>query len=117
LTFFHRDVVKFKDLFLIGFGGGGFAFQDRGFERFVVGLDIKDFSRAILVTHGPPFETCLDETNPGVFVGCESYKQFILKRKPLVAISGHIHETSGVVCNLEGVVLINPGPDGVVLEL
>ena len=117
LTFFHGDVVKFKDLNLIGWGGGGFAFQDRGFERFVKGLDLKSFSRTILVTHGPPFETCLDETQQSVHVGCESYKRFILKNKPLVAVSGHIHETSGVVCNLNDVVLINPGPDGVVLEL
>ena len=117
LVFFHRDIVKFKDLTLIGFGGGGFSLQDRGFERFVEGLNIKDFSRTILVTHGPPFETCLDEKHPGVFVGCESYKRFILKNKPLVAISGHIHETEGVVCELNDTVLINPGPDGVILDL
>lgn len=117
LVFFHRDVVTFDDLTIIGFGGGGFALQDKAFERFVQGLDIKDFSRSILVTHGPPFETCLDEVQKGVHVGCESYKKFILKNKPLVAMSGHIHETSGVVCNLNDIVLINPGPEGVILEI
>jgi len=117
LTFFHKEVVKFKDLFLIGFGGGGFSLQDKGFENFIKRLVLKDYSRAILVTHGPPFETCLDEKTVGVHVGCESYKRFILKNKPLVAVSGHIHETSGMVCNLGDVILINPGSDGVIVEL
>ncbi|MFP4567390.1 MAG: metallophosphoesterase [Candidatus Woesearchaeota archaeon] len=117
LTFFHRDVVQFKDLSLVGWGGGGFSLQDRGFERFVEGLKISEFSRVVLVTHGPPFQTCLDEKQPGVFVGCESYKRFILKHNPLVAISGHIHETEGAICELEGSILINPGPFGVVLDL
>ena len=93
VTFFHGDVVDFHDLKLIGWGGGGFSFRDKGFE------------------------TCLDEKNSGVFVGNESFKHFIVKHKPLIAVSGHIHETSGLVCNLDGVVLINPGPEGVIIEL
>lgn len=117
LIFFNGEVAEFQSLKLIGWGGGGFSLQDRGFERFVEGLEIKDFSRSILVTHAPPFETCLDETQPGVFVGNESIKQFIVKNKPLIAVSGHIHETAGMVCNLNDVVLINPGPEGVVVEL
>ncbi len=117
LVFFHKDVVEFEDLSIIGFGGGGFALQDKEFEKFVKGLSIKNFSRTILVTHGPPFETCLDEVQKSVHVGCDSYKSFILKNKPLVAMSGHIHETSGIVCNLDDIVLINPGPEGIILEL
>lgn len=117
LVFFHKDVIEFKGLTIIGFGGGGFSFRDKGFENFVKDLNVKDFSRTILVTHGPPFETCLDEVQKGVYVGCDSYKHFILKKKPLVAVSGHIHETGGVVCNLNDIVLINPGPEGVIIEL
>ncbi len=117
VTFFHGSVTNFKDLSLIGWGGGGFSLQDKGFERFIQGLKIEDFSRSILVTHAPPFQTCLDETQPGVHVGCESIKQFIIKNKPLIAVSGHIHETAGVVCNLNDIVLINPGPEGVIVEL
>lgn len=117
VTFFHNDVVKFKDLSLIGWGGGGFSLQDKDFERFVKSLKIDDFSRSILVTHAPPFETCLDETQPNVHVGNESVKRFIVKKKPLIAVSGHIHETSGMVCNLDNIVLINPGPEGIIVEL
>ena len=117
VTFFHGDIVKFKDLSLIGWGGGGFSLQDKGFERFVKSLKIEDFSRSILITHAPPFETCLDEKHPGVHVGNESIKRFIIKKKPLIAVSGHIHETAGVACNLNDVVLINPGPFGVIVEL
>jgi uncharacterized protein len=117
VLFFHRDVILFEDLLLIGWGGGGFSFQDRGFERFVSGLKVDDFSRVILVTHAPPFETCLDEVQDGVHVGNDSIKRFILKNRPLVAVSGHIHETSSLVCDLEGVVLINPGPEGVIIEI
>lgn len=116
VMFFHGELVNFQGLTLIGWGGGGFSFRDRGFERFVSSLDL-DFSRSILVTHGPAFETCLDEVQRGVHVGNDSFRSFILKKKPLVAVSGHIHETSGLVCDLEGVVLINPGPEGVVIEL
>ncbi|MCC7574317.1 metallophosphoesterase [Candidatus Woesearchaeota archaeon] len=117
VVFFHRDVVDFNGFQLVGWGGGGFSLQDKDFERFVSGLNISDFSRVILVTHAPPFETCLDEIQKGVFVGNDSIKRFVLSSKPLVVVSGHIHETSGLVCNLDGVLLINPGPEGVIVEL
>jgi uncharacterized protein len=117
VVFFHNDIVDFNGFKLIGWGGGGFSLQDKSFERFVSSLVLTDFSRVILVTHAPPFETCLDEIQKGVFVGNDSIKRFVVKNKPLVAVSGHIHETSGLVCNLDGVLLVNPGPEGVIVEL
>lgn len=71
-------------------------------------IEVDDFSRVILVSHGPPHNTALDLTFAGLHVGSKSVRKFILKYKPLMGIHGHIHEGKGVD-KLDGVYIINPG--------
>jgi len=61
----------------------------------------------VLVLHCPPHGT-LDSTFTGQHVGSTALRDLIKVTKPLVVLSGHIHEDRGVV-HKEGVWYMNPG--------
>lgn len=62
----------------------------------------------VVVVHHPPFDTKLDTISNGMHVGSKEFRAFIQKYSPLVAISGHIHESANVDV-LDKTTLINPG--------
>lgn len=72
----------------------------------------------ILMTHAPSFGI-LDEIPSNINVGSTAIRDIVKKYKPIVALSGHIHEAVGIK-NIDGTLFINPGParDGraVILE-
>jgi Icc-related predicted phosphoesterase len=49
----------------------------------------------VLVTHDPPKDTNIDKTTGGNHVGSPVIRSFIEKAQPVLAISAHIHESSG----------------------
>lgn len=63
----------------------------------------------VLVAHNPPKDTKLDKILSGEHVGSKAIREFILAKKPLLAISAHIHEGAGED-RLGGTVLFYPGP-------
>ncbi len=112
----EKDVVIGNYVFL-GYGGGGFAQEDAAFRSIARKWYGKyNGKKIVLVTHGPPFGTKLDILPMG-HVGNKDYRRFIERIKPKVAISGHLHETVGVVDAIGKTKLVNPGWDGVVVEL
>ena len=50
-------------------------------------------------------------------VGNKDYLKFIRRMKPKLAISGHLHETVGVMDKIDKTQIVNPGWDGMVIEL
>ena len=66
---------------------------------------LKDF---ILVVHNPPRDTKLDLAG-GKHVGSQAIRDFILKHRPRLAISAHIHESPGED-TLNTTRLFYPGP-------
>jgi len=65
--------------------------------------------RLILVSHCPPRGIKLDKTRMGIHAGSHSVRQFIESRKPVLVVSGHVHEAQGID-NLGATVIVNPGP-------
>jgi Icc-related predicted phosphoesterase len=63
----------------------------------------------VLVAHQPPQGTALDLARGGRHVGSFAVREFIERRRPLVAFSGHIHEGRGAD-RLGPTALLNPGP-------
>ncbi|MBS7623142.1 metallophosphoesterase family protein [Candidatus Bathyarchaeota archaeon] len=63
----------------------------------------------ILVSHCPPRGIKLDKTRIGIHAGSRSVRQFIESRKPILAVSGHIHEAQGID-SLGDTTVVNPGP-------
>jgi len=66
------------------------------------------WNNLILVIHNPPKDTKLDALSNGAHVGSPLIRSFIEKYKPLLVVSGHIHE-SAAIDKIGGTTLINPG--------
>ena len=88
-----------------------------------VGSRVRDFGRALGLVHVPPYGTDLDlapEVAKGrdgeprltgrgpVHVGSESLRDFICERAPRLVLSGHVHESKGVV-QVSRSTCVNPG--------
>ncbi len=114
----HKGAYFEGEFAFFGFGGGGFAMEDKNFEK----ISKKFFKDAkgkkiILITHAPPFGTKLDNL-PGLgHRGCMSIRKFIEDAQPLVHICGHLHETAGSVDKIGKTIIVNPGPHGRIIEL
>jgi Icc-related predicted phosphoesterase len=117
----HGDGKIIKDIGFYGFGGAKTPFGtslepeeneimrglEKGFEK------IKNTKTKVQITHIPPARTKIDLLYSGAHAGSEVVRKFIEEKKPLVAISAHIHEARGVD-ELNGTKLINSGrfPEG-----
>ncbi len=62
----------------------------------------------VLVCHNPPHGVKTDRINPLVHVGSKLIKEFVLKYRPVLVVSGHIHEAFAADTVGE-TVLVNPG--------
>lgn len=118
IIYLHAATYELGDYFFFGYGGGGFSFEDKGFEKVarMVKKEIKKNHNVILVTHQPPYGTRLDVV-VDKHVGNKSYRRFIDEVHPIVAIAGHIHECFGTMDKIKNCRLYNPGPKGRVIEL
>lgn len=116
--YLHRAAYEYGDYMFFGFGGGGFSERNIEFER--IGKRVMNDAKGkklILITHGPPYGTMLDYIPSAGHRGCKSIRTFIEEAKPMLAISGHLHETSGKTDLIGKTFVINPGPTGVMLKI
>ena len=117
IIYIHNEMVEVDDVAFLAYGGGGFSSHDTGFEMFA-----KQFAprlkgkKVVLITHGPPYKTALDDVG-GQHAGNKSYTNFITFHKPVLAVSGHIHENAGKQQMIGPTLVINPGPAGKLLSL
>lgn len=52
-------------------------------------------SNSIIIAHQPPY-VCTDRSSNGYYCGSSAIKEMILFKKPLLYISGHIHDGFGI---------------------
>ena len=112
----HDRTRKVLGMEFIGFGGAETPFRTvfeptdpevkEGLEHNSKNLQAGKF---FLVVHNPPKDTKLDKILSGEHVGSKAIREFILSKKPLLAISAHIHEGAGED-KLGETVLFYPGP-------
>lgn len=113
----HMKDLKIGDYYFLGYGGGGFAQEDARFRKIAREWYGKyNGKKIIFVHHMPPFNTVLDDLKQG-HVGNKDYRKFIERIKPKLAISGHLHETVDKTDKIGDTKLINPGWEGMVVEL
>lgn len=62
----------------------------------------------VLMTHAPSYGI-LDQIPSGQSVGSPAIREIADRYRPILAMSGHIHEAIGVV-ERDGTVFVNPGP-------
>lgn len=78
-------------------------------ERGRVRCQTEDRDGLIIVTHNPPRGEVVDKTRVGSHVGSPKLLSYILKNKPLLVVSGHIHEARGIE-RMGLTTIMNPGP-------
>jgi len=115
----HKKSLVIGNVLFLGCGGGGFSKYFTPFERLIPAFKqavAKHSGPAILVTHAPPYKTKLDAMGR-MDVGAEPIRRFISDIQPSYAISGHIHENASKKDKIGKTILINPGKNGVVIEV
>lgn len=96
----HQQKTTIGDYCLAGMGGG--RATEAGRVLYTEEQILKTLSRLlqgekniILVTHVPPLDTKLDLSRKGEHAGSSAVRKTIEQFQPLLAISGHIHESHG----------------------
>ena len=134
----HRNGFIRDDVGIFGVGGSNptpfntpTEFSEDEIETFLLdGIDkVRDTKFKIIVPHMPPKGTKLDVISAGAHVGSQSVRNFILKYKPDISLSGHIHEARGSdtientlafnagMFREGGYVVITKAPEGLSAEL
>jgi Icc-related predicted phosphoesterase len=100
----HGNGYRFGDVGIFGCGASSptpfhtpSEISEADIERFLTNgyQKVKDAKWKIMVCHTPPRDTAPDVIRSGMHVGSQAVRDFILKHKPHVCISGHIHESRG----------------------
>jgi Icc-related predicted phosphoesterase len=111
----HHKIRKAAGLTLAGWGGAPTPFNTlfeppEGETKEALDRMMKKIEgRWVLVVHSPPKDTSLDMVGKKKHVGSGAIREAILKKKPVLAISAHIHENSGTDTIGETTVFY-PGP-------
>lgn len=119
VIFIHKGVHHVNDSIFMGYGGDGFSAKDPEFIRVANAFfkpEAKDKEKIILITHGPPHNTVIDNLN-GDNRGNKSYREFIDDVKPHIAVSGHLHENSGKSHQIGRTLFMNPGKKGLLVNI
>ncbi len=128
INFIHKSYHVIGDVIFFGYGGGGFSVTDSAFDKAadnfmkeydkICKRENKDL-RLILVTHAPPYGTAIDDMgyDGSWHVGCKNFTEFIRIHQPLLAVSGHIHETFELEDKIGKTLLFNPGPKGRIINV
>ncbi len=116
VKFLHRAVLNFGGFSFVGWGGGGFSRRDKNFEVWWKSREKSIKSPIVLVTHAPPLGSGIDYVGGG-HVGCGSFTDFILRKRPVLVLSGHIEENAGKSCVLGRSKIVNPGANGFLVKL
>jgi Icc-related predicted phosphoesterase len=100
----HRNGFIKGDIGIFGVGGSNLTpfntpteFSEDEIEMFLLDgiAKVRNAKYKIMVPHMPPKDTKLDIISAGAHVGSQSVRDFILKHKPDISLSGHIHEARG----------------------
>ena len=108
----HGRAVCVDSVCFVGVGG---ALAGAGGEAAFAGVLEQGYRQCdgakslVVVTHQPAWGTALDAVAPGRHNGSRAIREFIEQTKPMLAVSGHIHEIVGTD-TLGPTTLVNPGP-------
>lgn len=100
----HGNGYIFDDVGIFGVGGSNptpfntpTEFSEEEINEFLVkGYEkVRDSRIKIMVPHMPPKDTKVDRVLAGLHVGSKRVREFIIRYKPDICITGHIHEARG----------------------
>ena len=122
LVYIDERIYEEEGLIVFGMEGNGFSLRDKPFEqvskKYMPLIKKNRKGRTfILMTHAPPFETKCDIIMEEEHCGNESIRKFIEKMQPEIAICGHIHDTFGTEDLIGKTHVMNPGPEGRIINI
>ncbi|MBU6391433.1 MAG: metallophosphoesterase family protein [Planctomycetota bacterium] len=100
----HGNGYIFENIGIFGCGGSSptpfhtpSEISEADIERYLTNgyNKVKVAKWKIMVCHTPPRDTLTDIIRNGIHVGSITVRNFIMKHKPNVCITGHIHESKG----------------------
>jgi Icc-related predicted phosphoesterase len=108
----HGKTTKLEGFHVAGLGGSNPTIFNTPFEldEDTIYKMLKPISKEgmILMVHVPPFG--INDTIPsGANVGSRSVLRIVKEFRPVLVLSGHIHEDYGVE-HIDGTTFVNPGP-------
>lgn len=71
--------------------------------------------RAVLVSHSPP-QGILDRSSGGTSLGSVAVRETMETKSPRLLVCGHIHASAGRQERVGETLVVNAGPDGVIVE-
>lgn len=113
----HGNGYVFEDIGIFGCGGSSptpfhtpSEISESDIERYLTNgyNKVKEAKWKIMVCHTPPSDTLTDIIRNGIHVGSITVRNFIMKHKPNVCITGHIHESKSKD-KLDDTVVLNAG--------
>lgn len=118
IIYMHEMILEIGDVLFVSYGSGGFLIEDTRFDEFINEhkLEIMNAKKVVLLTHQPPFNTKLDLIY-GKPVGNMNIKDFIVEYKPILAVSGHLHDNFNKKEKIGNTLVINPGPYGKIINV
>ena len=119
IIYMHKKAKKIGDYIFFFWGAGGFAEINKPLESAMGKFKekIKKEDKIIFITHGPPYNTELDFLDWAGHVGCKSQRKFIQEIRPILHICGHLHENFHKKQLINKTLILNPGPEGTIVEL
>ncbi len=118
VEFMHGKIREFKEVVLLGWGGGGFSQKDLEFEAWAKENNslLRSFGnkKKLFIVHAPFHNTALDEIDRD-HVGCKSFSRFVKDYPVEFGFCGHIHENAGKDDNVGRCLVFNPGPKGKII--
>jgi len=118
LIYIHKSFCRKGKYLFLGYGEGGFSLTDKTFTKWgnKIIKKAKKGDFVVLLIHGPPHNTKVDEIM-GEHCGNKDFRKFIIKYKIPLVFCGHIHETFDIVDNIGKSKIVNPGPYGMIFEV
>jgi uncharacterized protein len=114
-----RDFHEQGGILFIGYGGGGFSHETPQFESFarkIRNRSAQHKGKRVVIFHQPPYGTACD-LMPYGHVGNETFAAFIAQDQPDLVLCGHIHECFHTQDTMGRTRIMNPGPDGTIIEI
>ena len=112
-----KNSLTIGNYILCGYGGDNLVREDPIFRKVArEWYSSHHNKKIILILNGPPYGTEVDKVGEN-YLGNYDYRKFVDRIKPALVICGSIIDNAGKMDKINSTKVINPGFEGMVVEL
>ena len=117
----HGTGVEIDGVPFFGLGGGipvtPFGAWSFDLDEEVAAVQLNASPKnGVLVVHSPPYGA-VDVSSRGKHLGSQAIRETVLRCKPRLTVCGHIHDCAGRWEAIDGAMVVNAGPAGILWDL